>query len=77
MNGALAVREEICEIIHNMPERGLYALRPLLDVLVDVPDDDDVLSSEELDAFTLCKKNIKDHPESFTDWKDVKKEMGR
>ena len=77
MNGALAVREEICEIIHNMPERSLYALRPLLDVLADVSDDDDVLSDDELEAFMRCKKDIKEHPENFTDWEDVKKEMGR
>lgn len=75
MNEALAVRQEIHGLIDSIPEHNLYALKPLLNVLTDAADDD-VLSDEELDLLAECRKNRKEHPETFTEWADVKKELG-
>ena len=72
MNGALAVREEIHGLIDNIPERNLYALRPLLDVLVNEADDD-TLSDDELALFLACEKDRKERPESFISISDYKK----
>ena len=70
MNAALSIRDEVRELIENLPERKLYALRDFL------TDEDDELTAEEMAAFERCEKNWKENPESFHDWDDVKKEMG-
>jgi len=67
MNGAvLAVRQEIHNLIDTMPERNLYALRPLLSVLVDYPvfiETD--LTDEEKKWVQEGDKHYKEHPEDF------------
>jgi len=67
MNAALSVKNEILEIIGNMPERKLYALRDFL------ADDDDILSDEEVKLLEQCRKDIKEHPENFTPWEQVRR----
>jgi len=68
MNSALSVRDEIFEIIGNMPERKLHALRDFL------ADDDDMLSDEEVKLLEQCRKDIKEYPENFTPWEQVRRE---
>jgi len=68
MNSALSVRDEIFEIIGNMPERKLHALRDFF------ADDDDMLSDEEVKLLEQCRKDIKEHPENFTPWEQVHRE---
>jgi len=68
MNAALSVRDEIFEIIGNMPERKLYALRDFL------ADDDDLLSDEEAQLLEQCRKDIKERPENFTPWEQARRE---
>jgi hypothetical protein len=67
MNGsALAVRQEIHNLVDTMPERNLYALRPLLDVLVDEPiiiETD--LTDEEKAIIEEGDKHYREHPEDF------------
>jgi hypothetical protein len=75
VNGTLTVREEIHGLIDNMPERNLYALRPLLDVLVNEPDDD-TLSQDELASFLACEVDIKERPKSFVSIAEYKKRRG-
>ena len=75
MNGNLAVRREIHELIDVMPERNLYALRPLLDVLVD-DTDDDILTDEEKRLFEECQKDLIEHPESFMSVAEYKNQRG-
>jgi len=70
MNEALAVRDEIHGLIDNIPERNLYALRPLLGILVNEPDE--TLSDEELALFFECEKDRKERPESFISIADYK-----
>jgi hypothetical protein len=67
MNGsALAVRQEIHNLVDTMPERNLYALRPLLDVLVNEPiiiETD--LTDEEKALIEEGDKHYREHPEDF------------
>jgi hypothetical protein len=67
MNGsALAVRQEIHNLVDTMPERNLYALRPLLDVLVHEPiiiETD--LTDEEKAIIEEGDKHYREHPEDF------------
>jgi hypothetical protein len=67
MNGsALAVRQEIHDLVDTMPERNLYALRPLLDVLVNEPiivETD--LTDEEKAIIEEGDKHYREHPEDF------------
>ncbi|GHU27714.1 hypothetical protein FACS1894172_19950 [Spirochaetia bacterium] len=57
----------------NIPEHKLYALRPLLDVLVDEEDtDDNILSDEERRLLEKCREDRKEHPEHFTPWRLVR-----
>ena len=57
-----------------MPERSLYALRPLPDVLASAPDidDDDTLSAEEAVLLEQCRKDWKENPEGFVSIADYK-----
>jgi hypothetical protein len=67
MDGAaLAIRREIHSLIDTMPERNLYALRPLLNVLVDEPvfiETD--LTDEEKAIIEAGDKHSREHPEDF------------
>jgi len=74
MTGVLEVRKEIHNLIDNLPEKKLYALRPLLDILVD--EDDDVLSEDESILLEKCREERKEHPENFTPWAAVKAGKG-
>ena len=66
MKGALAVRDEVIEMVKCMPERNLYALRPLMEVLASEPEDrEDALSDEEMEAFIQSRKRWEENPESF------------
>ena len=69
MTGIVEVKQELHDLIENIPEKKLYALRPLLNMLVD---EDDALSEEEYLLLEGCRKDRKEHPESFTPWADVK-----
>jgi hypothetical protein len=77
MNGVTALRKEICDIIGIMPERKLYALRPLLDVLVDENDAHFVietdLTDEERAIIAAGEKEFREHPENFTPWRKVRR----
>jgi hypothetical protein len=81
MNGVTTIRKEIVEIIGIMPEYKLYALRPLLDLLVEKEDEDahfvieTDLTDEERAIIAAGEKEWKEHPENFTSWEDVKKAM--
>ena len=49
-----------------MPERNLYALRPLMDVLVSEPAEmEDGLSDEEMEALMQSRERWAAEPESF------------
>ena len=67
MDGAaLAIRREIHSLIDTMPERNLYALRPLLNALVDGPviiETD--LTDEEKAIIEAGDKHYREHPEDF------------
>ena len=71
MTGIIEVKQELHDLIENIPEKKLYALRPLLSMLAD---EDDTLSEEEYLLLEECRKDRKKHPESFTLWADVKAE---
>jgi hypothetical protein len=69
------VRQEIHNLIDNISESKLYALRPILNVLVDEEyDEDDVLSEEEALLLEECRKDLKEHPERLTSWRKVRRE---
>jgi hypothetical protein len=74
MNETLAVRQELRGLIDNMPERNLYALRPLLNVLVN--DQDDMPSDEDLELYAECERDLIERPESFVSLDDYKKKRG-
>ena len=69
MTETLSIRDEIVEIIGTMPERKLYALRDLL------VDEDDTLSEDEKTLLDQCRKDIREHPENFTPWEQVRREV--
>jgi len=70
MKTVTSVRNEVHGLVEKLPERRLYALLDLL------ADDEDTMSKEELAAFEQCEKNWRENPGSFSDWEDVKREMG-
>ena len=79
MSQTLTVRDEVHEMIDIMSERSLHALRPLLDILMDTPaydGDDDVLSEDELALLEQCRKDWKEHPETFISVAEYKKKRG-
>jgi hypothetical protein len=71
MNEALAVRRELRGLIDNMPEHNLYALRPLINVLADAPDD--ILSDEDLKLYAECERDLVERPASFVSLAEYKK----
>jgi len=71
MSGALSVKDEIIEIIEKMPERKLYALR---DFLLYDDNEDEMVSDDELALFFECERDRKERPESFVNWRDVRRE---
>jgi hypothetical protein len=74
MTEVLEVRRENHSLNDNMPEHKLYALRPLLDVLAgEEYMDDDILSDEEYALLEKSRKDRKEHPESFTPWRKVRR----
>jgi len=77
MNGALTVKDEIQGMIDSLPERALYALRPLiLDAFTNTPDEDDILSDGEMKLLEQCRKDWKETPESFISIAEYKKRRG-
>jgi hypothetical protein len=74
MNEVLAVRQELRGLIDNMPERNLYALRPLINVLAGDPDD--ILSDEDKALFEECESDLIDRPASFVSLDDYKRQRG-
>ena len=75
MNRMRAIRKELHGLIDNMPETTLYALRPLLNVLADNPDSDD-LTDEELTLFLECRRDFKEKPGTFVSLSEYKKRRG-
>jgi hypothetical protein len=62
----IAVRQELKSFIDLMPERNLYALRPLLTILVEEPlvvETD--LTSEEHTLIAEGVRRFHEHPEDF------------
>jgi hypothetical protein len=67
-----ALRSELKNIIDVMPERSLYALKPLLSVLSIEPviiETD--LTAEEKAIISTGEKDFTEHPETFTRLQDV------
>jgi len=63
---AEAVRDEVIQMVMNMSERSVRALRPLAEVLVNVPEyDDDAFSDEDMQDLMQSRKMWKENPESF------------
>jgi len=53
-------------MVRNMPERNLHALRPLMEVLANEPEErEDTLSDEEMEALTQSRKRWAEKPECF------------
>ncbi|MDR3275932.1 MAG: hypothetical protein LBT11_01775 [Treponema sp.] len=71
MNEALSVRQELRDLIDHMPERNLYVLRPLLNVLADDPDD--ILSDQDLELYTECERDLIERPDSLISLDNYKK----
>jgi hypothetical protein len=70
---ALAVRQEIHNLVDTMPERNLYALRPLLDALVDEPiiiETD--LTDEEKAIIEEGDKHYREHLEDFVPLESIR-----
>jgi hypothetical protein len=67
------VRQEIHNLIDDIPERNLFILRPLLDFLIDKDITDDNLSVEEEELLEQCRKDRKERPESLTPWRKVRR----
>jgi hypothetical protein len=61
-------------MVDSIPERTLYALRPLiLDAFVNAPNEDDALSEDEIKLLEQCRKDWKETPESFISIAEYKK----
>ena len=72
-DAALTLRKELHNLIDNMPERKLNALRPLFDILVD----DEViietdLTDEEKAIIEEGDKHYREHPEDFVPLESIK-----
>jgi hypothetical protein len=68
-----AVRKELHDYIDALPERNLYALKPLLSVLVNeriIIETD--LSAEEKQIITEGRAHFKDHPEDFVPLENIR-----
>jgi hypothetical protein len=66
MTSATAVRKELHEYIDALPDRNLYALKPLLSVLVNdriIIETD--LTAEEKKIIAEGRKRRREHPEDF------------
>jgi len=75
MMKALSVRDEIHDVIDEIPEGNLHILRPLLDFLkFRGAEKDDLLSDEEAELLEQCRRDIKERPESFTPWENARRE---
>ena len=74
MNGTvLAVRKELHNLIDNMSERKLNALRPLFDVLIDdeaIIETD--LTEEEKAIIVDGDRQYMEHPEDFVPLESIK-----
>lgn len=68
-----ALRQEIHGVIDDIPESNLLILRPLLDFLIDKNAIDDNLSSEEQELLEQCRIDRKEHPETLTLWRNVRR----
>ncbi|GHT00393.1 hypothetical protein AGMMS50276_26060 [Synergistales bacterium] len=64
MNG-IAVREELHAIIETLPERSLYAIKPLLTFLHDEPVIETDLTDEERELILLGLSKYDKDPTSF------------
>jgi len=68
-----SARQEICDLIDEIPERNLYPLRPLLCLLRDnSTEDDNGLSGEKRELPEECRRDRKERPESFTPWEEAR-----
>jgi hypothetical protein len=68
------MRKELQSYIAEMPERSLYALRPLLNVLVD--DRDDILSDEDAALYAECERDLLEHRSRFMSLDAYKRKRG-
>jgi hypothetical protein len=67
-----ALRSELKTIIDVMPERSLYALKPLLSVLSIEPVIIETgLDTEEKEIIAAGEKDFAEHPETFTRLQDI------
>ncbi|MDR2152916.1 MAG: hypothetical protein LBO72_08845 [Helicobacteraceae bacterium] len=62
------IRQEIIQRIEAIPDRGLYALKPLLDVLADIDDD---LTDEERELGLKTLEEYRRDPSAFVDLDDI------
>lgn len=75
MTETLRIRQEVHSLIDVLPEQGLFALRPILDILVDCNYDDDVLTADEKEMIDDSDRRYREHPEDFTSLEDFKVEL--
>ena len=71
MSETVTIKEEVHDLVESLSDHALYALRPLLKVLLD--ELDDTLSDEELTLFLECEKDIHEHPEKCTPWEKARR----
>jgi hypothetical protein len=72
MASATAIKQEIRGLIEVIPDRGLYALKPLLEVLADeqaVIETD--LTEEEHKSLDKCLEEYRRDPSAFVDLDDI------
>ena len=70
MNG-IAVREELHAIIETLPERSLYAIKPLLNFLRDEPIIETDLTDEERGLILSGLSKYDNDPTSFVTLADI------
>jgi hypothetical protein len=74
MNGITAIRNELHAFIDTMPERTLYALKPLLTVLAEtepvIIETD--LTDEERAIIAEGDRRFKEHPETFVPLESIR-----
>jgi hypothetical protein len=68
-----ALRSELKSIIDDMPERSLYALKPLLSVLsIDPVIIETDLTAEEKTLIEAGEKEYREHPENFVPLESIR-----
>jgi hypothetical protein len=70
---AAVLRNELHDYIDTLPERSLYALRPLLSVLAEpLYTVTTSLTAEEISMIDEGMQEYRDHPESFVPLESIK-----